>query len=38
MLAEQPMPGSASVSAANGALNSFGKAAALELSDVRDVA
>lgn len=33
MLAEQPMPGSASVSAANGALNSFVKAAALELGD-----
>jgi len=33
MLAEQPMPGSASVSAANGAINSFVKAAALELGD-----
>jgi len=33
MLASEPMPGSASVSAANGALNSFVKAAALELGD-----
>lgn len=33
MLAEEPMPGSASVSAANGALNAFVKAAALELGD-----
>lgn len=33
MLASEPMPGSASISAANGALNSFVKAAALELGD-----
>jgi NAD(P)-dependent dehydrogenase (short-subunit alcohol dehydrogenase family) len=33
MLASEPIPGSASVSAANGALNSFVKAAALELGD-----
>lgn len=33
MLADEPMPGSASVSAANGALNAFVKAAALELGD-----
>jgi len=33
MLANEPMPGSASTSAANGALNSFVKAAALELGD-----
>jgi len=33
MLASEPMPGSASVSAANGALNAFVKAAALELGD-----
>jgi len=33
MLANEPMPGSASTSAANGALNSFVKAASLELGD-----
>jgi NAD(P)-dependent dehydrogenase (short-subunit alcohol dehydrogenase family) len=33
MLANEPMPGSASTSAANGALNSFVKAAALELGN-----
>ena len=33
MLSDAPMPGSSSVSAANGALNSFVKAAALELGD-----
>ena len=33
MLANEPMPGSAAVSAANGAINSFVKAAALELGD-----
>ena len=33
MLANEPMPGSASTSAANGALNSFVKAASLELGN-----
>lgn len=33
MLANEPMPGSTSVSAANGAINSFIKAASLELGD-----
>ena len=33
MLADEPMPGSASISAANGAINAFVKAAALELGD-----
>lgn len=33
MLANEPMPGSASVSAVNGAINSFVKAASLELGD-----
>lgn len=33
MLANEPMPGSAAVSAVNGAINSFVKAAALELGD-----
>ncbi len=33
MLANEPMPGSASVSAANGAINAFVKAAALELDE-----
>jgi NAD(P)-dependent dehydrogenase (short-subunit alcohol dehydrogenase family) len=33
MLAEQPMPGSTAVSAVNGAINSFVKAAALELDN-----
>jgi NAD(P)-dependent dehydrogenase (short-subunit alcohol dehydrogenase family) len=33
MLASEPIPGSVSVSAVNGALNSFVKAAALELED-----
>lgn len=33
MLANEPMPGSAATSAVNGALNSFVKAASLELSD-----
>ena len=33
MLANEPMPGSTSTSAANGALNSFVKAASLELGD-----
>jgi len=33
MLANEPMPGSAATSAANGALNSFVKAAALELDN-----
>jgi len=33
MLASEPIPGSASTSAANGALNSFVKAASLELGD-----
>jgi len=33
MLASEPMPGSASVSAANGAINAFVRAAALELGD-----
>lgn len=33
MLANEPMPGSASVSAVNGAINAFVKAAALELGD-----
>ena len=33
MLANEPMPGSAATSAANGAINSFVKAASLELGD-----
>ena len=33
MLANDPIPGSASISAANGALNSFVKAASIELGD-----
>ncbi len=33
MLASEPMPGSVSISAVNGALNSFVKAASLELGD-----
>jgi NAD(P)-dependent dehydrogenase (short-subunit alcohol dehydrogenase family) len=33
MLANEPIPGSAATSAANGALNSFVKAASLELGD-----
>lgn len=33
VLADEPMPGSTSVSAVNGAINSFVKAAALELGD-----